>query len=237
MVTKIKVLGSFFYDLEIGTTSVDIRQLCSSFAQSRGDKTEFFELVSRSPNFINGKNEQNSRRLEKLENEHFEWIANKTHFDSYSYEFKTKTMDEKLLNLALYLKEGGDLHYAIEFYKEEKSEYTLCSLTNTLVYYIEYIRTRDSLDLLGTMLKEFLNEYQLICILSEELKSRLTVDYKKDFNSSDVKTIDTIRIGGFNIEEYLKPSNLSRRERLIKIFRADLREDFDVGDFDDTIEI
>ncbi|MDX9697500.1 MAG: hypothetical protein RBT49_17040 [Bacteroidales bacterium] len=49
--TKLKVLGSFFYNLEPDTTSVDIRQLCSQYAQSHTNINEMIQLVKRSPSF------------------------------------------------------------------------------------------------------------------------------------------------------------------------------------------
>ena len=48
---KIKVLGSFFYNLEPYTTSVDIRQLCSQYAQSHTNIIEMIQLVKKSPSF------------------------------------------------------------------------------------------------------------------------------------------------------------------------------------------
>ena len=63
-----------------------------------------------------------------IENKYYEWIVRKTYFDCFSSEFKSKTLDYKLLNLALYLNEGGDLHYAINYYKLNRAEYQRFSL-------------------------------------------------------------------------------------------------------------
>ena len=49
--TKLKVLGSFFYNLGNQTISVDIRKLCSQYAQSRTDINEMIQLVKSSPSF------------------------------------------------------------------------------------------------------------------------------------------------------------------------------------------
>jgi len=48
--TKLKVIGSVFFDLERGQTEVDIRGLCSALAQSR-DRNELLKLVRKSPYF------------------------------------------------------------------------------------------------------------------------------------------------------------------------------------------
>lgn len=47
--TELKVIGSLFYDLKKGDTELDIRNLCSSFAQSRTAKKELKILIKKSP--------------------------------------------------------------------------------------------------------------------------------------------------------------------------------------------
>jgi len=108
--------------------------------------------------------------MENLRNKYYEWIVSKSYFDSYSHEFKSKTTEDKLRNLALYLNDGGDLHFAINSYKSDRSENTLSSLTNTILFYIEYIRTGETNDKLSMLLEKYLSEYQLISLLAAELK-------------------------------------------------------------------
>lgn len=50
--TKLKVLGSFFYNLPKFTTSVDIRKCCSQYAQSRTNINEMIQLAKKSPSFL-----------------------------------------------------------------------------------------------------------------------------------------------------------------------------------------
>lgn len=49
--TELEVIGSLFFDLTNNTTEVNIRTLCSSFAQSRRDKNEIRKLIQKSPCF------------------------------------------------------------------------------------------------------------------------------------------------------------------------------------------
>lgn len=49
--TELELIGSLFFDLKKGETEIDIRALCSSFAQSRIDKSELRKLIRKSPYF------------------------------------------------------------------------------------------------------------------------------------------------------------------------------------------
>lgn len=49
--TKLKIVGSLFYDLQSGQTEVDIRGLCNCLAQSRADRKELLKLAKKSPYF------------------------------------------------------------------------------------------------------------------------------------------------------------------------------------------
>jgi hypothetical protein len=48
---ELEIVGSLFFELKKGETEVDIRSLCSSFAQSRTDRKELKKLVKKSPYF------------------------------------------------------------------------------------------------------------------------------------------------------------------------------------------
>lgn len=170
--------------------------------------------------------------METIENEYYEWIVSKAYFDCYSHEFNKKTTDHKLLNLALYINDGGDLHYAINSYKSDISEYTLSSLRSTLVYYIEFIRTGEPLSTLSVLLEKYLSEYQLISLLSAELKANLNFDFE---NYSSMKKTYKIKIGGYAIKKYLRQENLTKKEHLISIFKGDLPSDFDIGDINENL--
>ncbi|GEM_PF-1655225 len=173
--------------------------------------------------------------MENLRNKYYEWIVSKSYFDSYSHEFKSKTTEDKLRNLALYLNDGGDLHFAINSYKSDRSENTLSSLTNTILFYIEYIRTGETNDKLSMLLEKYLSEYQLISLLAAELKARLVLEFESSDDYSVIKKIYKIDIGGYVIEKYLNQDQLTKKEQLISIFKGDLRNDFDLGDFNENI--
>ena len=49
--TELEIIGSLFFDLKKGETEIDICALCSSFAQSRTDKSELRKLIQKSPYF------------------------------------------------------------------------------------------------------------------------------------------------------------------------------------------
>jgi len=168
--------------------------------------------------------------MEELTNKYFEWIVGKTYFDSNCHEFKSIPVEQKLLNLALYVHEGGDLHFAISAYKKDRSEYTLSSLIHTLLSYIEYLRTGEEPGLLSELLEEYLSEYQIITLLEEELKSRLRVEYESKDNYFIIKENYRIEIGGYHIEEYLEQPFPTKEERLVAIFKGNLKGIFDLGD-------
>ncbi len=173
--------------------------------------------------------------MESLENKYYEWIISKSYFDCYSHEFKNKSADDKLLNLALYLHAGGDLHYAINSYKSDRAEYTLSSLLPTLLYYIEYIRTGEAKSILSILLKKYLSEYQLISLLSAELKAHLNFDFESNDDYSIMKKTYKIDIGGYTMEKYLEQENLTKKERLMSIFKGNLPNDFEIGDFNENL--
>jgi hypothetical protein len=173
--------------------------------------------------------------MESIENKYFNLIVSKTYFDCYAHEFKNKTIQDKLVNLALYLKEGGDLHHVIKLYKIEKSEHTLNSLIPTLLYYIEYIRTGEKDSILSVLLEKYLSEFQLISLLSAELKVNLSYGYENYDVNSPMKKIYKINTGEYVIEKFLNQDNLSKKEILISILKGNLPNDFELGDFDENV--
>jgi len=50
--TELKIEGSLFFNLNKGTTEVDIRDLCNSLAQSRTDRNELRKLIKKSPFYL-----------------------------------------------------------------------------------------------------------------------------------------------------------------------------------------
>lgn len=168
--------------------------------------------------------------MDEHTNKYFERIVRNTYFDSYCHEFKSIPVEQKLLNLALYIHEVGDLHFAISAYKEDRSEYTLSSLIETLVYYIEYLRIGELPGGLSELLMEHLSEYQIAALLEKELKSRLKVEYESKDNYSIIKENYRIEIGGYHKEEYLEQPFPAKEAQLDAIFKGNLNGDFDLGD-------
>jgi hypothetical protein len=79
----------------------------------------------------------------------------------------------------------------------------------------------------------FLSEEQLIILLEQELKARLFFEYENvdDF----MKKVYKIEVGGFNLEYFVNQDYVSRKDGLNAIFKGNLKEDFDLGDFDEVI--
>lgn len=171
----------------------------------------------------------------KLENEHFEWVTTRTYWDIYAHQFKGLSPEDKLVKLALYLKEGGDLHYALEEYKVGRADYILNCLNTTIYYYLDYIRTGKPADIMSYVFSLYLSEHQLIQILAAELKERLYYKYEGD-HTNPGKRIYKMRTGGYDITPYLYQEHLSKKERLISAIKGELPDDFDVGYFDDDID-
>lgn len=170
--------------------------------------------------------------MENLENKYYELIGNKAYFDAFSYEFKNKETEDKLLNLARYLNEGGNLHFVVDSYKTNKSENTLSSLIDTILFYIDYLRTGEVETMLSVLLKKYFSEYQIITLLEAELKSRLTFEFEHNDDFSVMKKKYKIEIGGYDIEKYLEQNKMEKKEQLISIFKGNLTDNFGFGDFE-----
>lgn len=174
--------------------------------------------------------------MEPNENKYYDFIVSKTYFDCYSYEFRKKTTRDKLLTLALYLKDGGDLHYAIDNYKSDKSDTILMSLIPTLLLYIGYLRTGNAESLLNVLLKKYLSEYQLISLLSAELKANLNYSFEDMRSDSPWKKIYRIDIGEYNVDKFFNQTNLTKKELLLSIIKGNLPDDFDIGEINEDVE-
>ena len=170
--------------------------------------------------------------MENLENKYYELIGNKAYFDAFCHEFKNKETEDKLLNLALYLNEGRNLHFVVDSYKTNKSENTLSSLIDTILFYIDYLRTGEVETMLSVLLKKYFSEYQIITLLEAELKSRLTFEFEHNDDFSVMKKKYKIEIGGYDIEKYLDQNKMGKKEQLISIFKGNLTDNFDFGDFE-----
>lgn len=179
---------------------------------------------------------KNLEHLELLESEQFQWIASRKYWDIYCHQFKEVSIDDKLIYLALYLKEGGDLDFAIKEYKVGREDYILSCLPNTLYYYIDYIRTGQPADIMSYILSLYLSELQLIKILSAELQARLYCDYKRDGNNI-ISKFYKVRKGGCDVKSYLKIKDLSKKESLELIFKGELEDGFSVGEFNENVPL
>ena len=167
--------------------------------------------------------------MEGLRNKYFDELISKKFFDSFSHSFKSLEIEDKLIYLARYLDKGGDLHFAIATYRAQKSEITLESLDYTLQYYINYLRYGKSITVLTSLLADFLSQTQLITLLSAELKARFYFEYEYKNNPIERFEKPKIRISHDEIENYFGPAELSKEEQLLRIFKADLPDDFDLG--------
>lgn len=126
----------------------------------------------------------------KPSKEDYEQLINSKKYWNYlSYEFKTQSADAKLINIAEYLKMGGNLHDLIRKYKQCKNIDNRNQVKPTIEKYLKIISKEQNL----FFIKQF-SESQLITILSRELESRLYEDY--DLNTKSVHS--KIMYGNFN---------------------------------------
>jgi len=122
----------------------------------------------------------------------------KTYFDYFSDEYKSRNIDDKLLTLALFVNKYGDLRGAVSRYRNNKDVVHTSSLYDTLLFYIVYLRTGEYHNELESILRKFLNEGQLIDLLSEELKLRLEKDPALQGQSYKLSTYYT-----YNLDKYM----------------------------------
>ena len=86
----------------------------------------------------------------------------KAYLDYLSAEYKGIRNDERLLHLALFLHQGGDLRSLINNYRNKKSPHVTESIYDTLMMNLVYLRMGKSITELNAILSERLNESQLI---------------------------------------------------------------------------
>lgn len=123
--------------------------------------------------------------------EYYEDLINsKKYWDYQSHEFGSIVIEKKLLNLAEYLKIGGNLHYLISKYKQSKSLNSRNAVKQTIENYLETLADEESISL------EQYSESQLITVLSKELKNRLFDDYNVNLHKSESK----ISFGNINLD-------------------------------------
>lgn len=159
--------------------------------------------------------------------DYYETLINRQeYFDGSSSSFARSSFEKKLLNMALYLKEGGNLHYLISRYKNNRSIIYLSSLKDTLIHYICYLRECKAVTAMNLILFDHFSESQLITILSAELSERLYASYNPN-KSINQQFEYKIRIGGYEMEKYLVKT-ASKEEN---------RKRVALGDFFDKIDI
>jgi len=121
--------------------------------------------------------------------EYYEDLINsKKYWDYLSYEFGSIETEKKLINLAEYLKIGGNLHYLISKYKRGRCINVRNGVKQTIENYLETLANEESISL------DQYSESQLITILSKELRNRLFDDY----NLSHQNFEPEIAFGNFN---------------------------------------
>ncbi len=111
-------------------------------------------------------------------------LANREYWDSYSYEWSGfHTMDQKLIHLAGFVNMGGDLLWVIKHYAKGRSrEYRFCihsAISRYLFRMISEGLTKEerAKDDSGVRMM-FLDREELVELLTEELKRKVTYDLK-----------------------------------------------------------
>ena len=126
----------------------------------------------------------------------------RAYFDYLSHESKCLNIEDKLLNLALFVNEDGDLHHLIASYRNAKSEIYVSCLKKTLLMLVGYMREGKYITILGPRLEDKITETQLITILSLELKNRLERDFSVKYDVLHPKM--KVRIGGYDMYKLIE---------------------------------
>lgn len=108
-------------------------------------------------------------------------IGSKKYWDDFAHEFKELDIENKLINLAHYLKLGGNIHYIVSQYKRGRRVDVRKAVKNAATIYLEYLAKDDYFPF------HVFSESQLLTILSRELKNRLYESYNLRSGSFEPK--------------------------------------------------
>lgn len=139
-------------------------------------------------------------------------LCSKKYWDYANYESQKLDIEKKLLNLASFVADGGDLIKLVERYK--KNDIYLNTITETIIQYINYLREGEYITGFSEFYAERLSQEDLLLLLSAELKRHLTIDV--DGSGDDLKIIPVMQIGGYNAEEWIDES-LSPKENTARL--------------------
>jgi hypothetical protein len=90
------------------------------------------------------------------------------YYNWQSFEFGETTLNVKLIELGFLISKGFDLRRSIAYFKNKSGKYNAVTLSQTLVYFIMYIRYRHYYKSISKILLTA-SEFQLTKILSDEL--------------------------------------------------------------------
>lgn len=131
----------------------------------------------------------------------------RSYFDYLSDEFNNASINNNLLNLALYQDAGGCLHQLISKYRNSKSEEHVTTIKDSLISLLNFLRQEVLISGLEPIYNEKLTESQLIELLSLELKNRVEYDYLSGNKKMYVRT------GGFDPIMLTKNKPMNEVER------------------------
>ncbi len=131
--------------------------------------------------------------------EYAEYLANREYWDDAGFEWSGfHTMDEKLILLAGYVQKGGDLNYVIEKYSEDRDKEYTDRIQWSILHYLRRLiseglpkeeKAKDTSHIRIMLLERD----ELVRLLSEELKRRVTYKLETVRPKNNPNSIDVVR--------------------------------------------
>ena len=135
-----------------------------------------------------------------LELEEYEgYLANREYWDDCGFEWSGyHTMDEKLILLAGYVQHGGDLNRVIEKYSENRDKMYTSRIQCAIMLYLyrlisEHLPKEERIKDTSHIRIMFLDRDELVQLLSEELKRRVTYTLVVERPKGNMGNFDVVK--------------------------------------------
>ncbi len=112
------------------------------------------------------------------------WLAMREYWDDFSDEWNDSTIEEKLIHLAGFVKQGGDLNVVLNSYAEYRDALYRCRIQECVFGYIERLMSGDLFKFGAPIIDRIkcLDKEELVQLLSEELKRCVVEEEEYDEN-------------------------------------------------------
>lgn len=141
-------------------------------------------------------------------------IKPKAHLDYLSSEYVSVDYDTRLLNMALFLHQGGNLQTYINMYRNRYEDYVTRTIYDTLMMNLMYLRMGEPITELNLLFSKILSENELIILLSAELLA----NYREQSGMNDRGTFERNKyMDTYNFKQYSTEDELIYGELLGKV--------------------